>query len=53
MKIERVTFIWTCMFTMDFEQPEMSKKWTLYFLGPTCLSSDYFIHILYVKVVLE
>ena len=26
MKIERVTFIWTFMFTMNIELPEMSKK---------------------------
>ena len=34
MKIERVTFIWTFTFTMNFELPEMSKKWSYGFFRP-------------------
>ena len=34
MKIERVTFIWTFMFTINFELPEMSKKWSFGFFRP-------------------
>ena len=34
MKIERMTFIWTFIFTMNFELPEMSKKWSYRFFRP-------------------
>ena len=34
MKIERLTFIWTFMLTMNFELPETSKKWSYRFFRP-------------------
>ena len=34
MKIEPVTYIWMFVYAINFEQPEMSKKWTLDFSGP-------------------
>ena len=34
MKIELVTFIWMFMFMMNFELPEMSKKWNFRFFRP-------------------
>ena len=34
MKIYHVTFIWTFMFTMNFELLEMSKKWSYGFFRP-------------------
>ena len=34
MKIEPVTYIWMFVYAMNFELPEMSKKWTLDFSGP-------------------
>ena len=34
MKIECVTFIWTFMFTMNFELPEMSKELSFGFFRP-------------------
>ena len=34
MKIECVTFIWMFMLTINFELPEMSKKWSLGFFRP-------------------
>ena len=33
MKIEPVTYIWMFVYAMNFELPEMSKKWTLDFSG--------------------
>ena len=41
------------VYAMNFELPEMAKNKVLDFSGPTCLSKGYFMHILYVKVVLE
>ena len=38
MKIEPVTYIWMFVYVMNFELPEMSKKWTLDCSGPnSCL----------------
>ena len=51
MKIERVTCIWMFVYAMNFKLPEIAKKWSLGFLSPN-LPQGYFIHILYVKVVL-
>ena len=42
MKIERVTFIRTFMFTMNFELPEMSKKWSFRFFRPNLLQLGLF-----------
>ena len=53
MKIERVTRIWMFVHEMIFELPEMAKSEVLDFSGPIYLSWGYFIHIFYVKVVLE
>ena len=55
LKIECGTFIWTFMFTINFDLPEaeMAKKWSLGFFMPNLPQLGYFIHILYVKVVLE
>ena len=53
MKIEPVTYILMVVYAINFELPEIAKSEVLHFSGPTCLSYGYFIHILYVKVVLE
>ena len=50
MKIEPLACILMLVCEMNFELPEMAK---IKFSGPTCVSSGYFIHILYVNVVLE
>ena len=34
MKIEPVTYIWMFVYVLNFELPEMPKKWTLDFSGP-------------------
>ena len=48
MKIERVTFIWTFMFAMNFELPEMSEKWSFGFFSPNLpllgLFHPYFVY---------
>ena len=42
-----------CVCSEFFELPEMVKIEVLDFSGPTCMSWGYFIHILYLNVVLE
>ena len=34
MKIERVTCIWMFVYAMNFELPEITKKWSLGFFRP-------------------
>ena len=34
MKIERVTCIWMFVYAMNFELPEIAKKWSLGFFRP-------------------
>ena len=34
MKIERVTCIWMFVYAMNFELPEMAKKWSFGFFMP-------------------
>ena len=53
-KIEPVTNIWKFVYAINFELAEMAKKvkiWT--FQAQPASVKSYFIHILYVKVVLE